>query len=318
MNRDPLGASGMASCAVLCTQIVPEPEHGELLRGLRQVFPELAFRHVLTRGGWHRLGGVVSAQGQRIADNVTTWARQAYRGDLSALLANYADADYRVTRLQGRTHYLTAPCGPRPCDFVQLEVEEVLEVVDRPLVEVDRLPDCLEEFVDPLEYTPLAPDPASPPRYQFRRWLDVAVHVEALTSSDGECVPLRRFLADWEHSSAGETLAFCHCWVLSMQESVDRYGEAVVSMKPVPACTPSAPYPAPEPALSGARLANFIHGFDRALGYPMAWYFHLLAGGRVPYHIAQSVYDDQMGAYDYLPPRDLKILRTWVERPYAP
>ena len=35
------------------------------------------------------------------------------------------------------------------------------------------------------------------------------------------------------------------------------------------------------------------------------------------YALAKAVLADQMGAYDYLPARDLKVLREWEQRPYA-
>jgi hypothetical protein len=35
------------------------------------------------------------------------------------------------------------------------------------------------------------------------------------------------------------------------------------------------------------------------------------------YALADAVLADQMGAYDYLPPRDLKVLREWESRPYG-
>jgi hypothetical protein len=33
--------------------------------------------------------------------------------------------------------------------------------------------------------------------------------------------------------------------------------------------------------------------------------------------VAEAVLRDQMGAYDYLPAKDLKVLRQWEERPYG-
>jgi len=35
------------------------------------------------------------------------------------------------------------------------------------------------------------------------------------------------------------------------------------------------------------------------------------------YTLAEAVLRDQMGAYDYLPAKDLKVLRQWEERPYG-
>ncbi|MEW7996397.1 MAG: hypothetical protein AB2825_18395, partial [Candidatus Thiodiazotropha endolucinida] len=69
--------------------------------------------------------------------------------------------------------------------------------------------------------------------------------------------------------------------------------------------------------LSGAELANAVHGYDRVLGYPFAWYFMMLGSTASNYTLADAVLQDQMGAYDYLPKRDLKVLREWEAKPYG-
>ena len=67
----------------------------------------------------------------------------------------------------------------------------------------------------------------------------------------------------------------------------------------------------------GSELANRIHGYDRSVGYPFAWYFNMLGNKAENYTVADAVLKDLMGAYDYLPARDLKVLRQWEERPYG-
>ena len=69
--------------------------------------------------------------------------------------------------------------------------------------------------------------------------------------------------------------------------------------------------------IRGAKLANAIHGYDRRLGYPFAWYFMMLGQKAENYALADAVLADQMGAYDYLPARDLKVLRQWEQSPYG-
>ena len=67
----------------------------------------------------------------------------------------------------------------------------------------------------------------------------------------------------------------------------------------------------------GATLANLIHGFDRHRGYRFAWYFHMLTQRRVSYLLAEAVHADLMGAFDYLPARDIAVLRDWLNAPYS-
>jgi len=43
----------------------------------------------------------------------------------------------------------------------------------------------------------------------------------------------------------------------------------------------------------------------------------MLSHREVPHQLAESIHKDQMGAYDYLPARDLKVLRDWSAQPYG-
>jgi hypothetical protein len=61
----------------------------------------------------------------------------------------------------------------------------------------------------------------------------------------------------------------------------------------------------------GAALANAIHAYDRQLGYPYAWYFMMQGQKAGNYAVAAAVLADPMGAYEYLPARDLRVLRVW-------
>jgi hypothetical protein len=293
------------------------PGHDALLAGLKQAFPGLTFSNALTRGGWYRIGGVVAADGARVADNVAAWAEQESGGDMAALLEKYADARYLATRLNGQTHYLVASSGPGAADFIQLEVEEVQEVVDRVLLDPEALPDSLEELVDPIDYQRLEPKPVGEPRYLFRRITPVAAYLEKLAASSETPLKIRRFFQDWEHSSAGESGPLCGKWVLNLREYTDGYGEPVMQVRPVTTFGGDLAELDPDATVRGAKLANLIHDFDRSVGYPMAWYFYMLTRKKVSPRVAEAIHNDLMGAYAYLPARDLKVLNAWIADPYA-
>ena len=299
--------------AEICQSCAPGAGLDALLDALRTRIPDWSFRHAMTRGGWHRLGGILDLDGNRIADHVTAWAESESGGDMERLMSKVADLRAFVTRLDGRTHYLVAATGPAAGDFVQLEVEQLQEVLDRCIGDPAWFPDSIAEFVDPLDFPRLAPEPVGPPRLVFRRLLRVPELVASLESA----ATLARFLADWDQSSASESDHFCHHWVLALRDYRDSDGEERVIAKPM------ALFDGPLPALPeaevgrGARLANQIHGFDRQLGYHFAWYFHMLTSPRVSHHLAEAVHADLMGAYAYLPARDLKVLRNWSRDPYG-
>lgn len=284
---------------------------------LRTLMPTLTFEHVLTRGRWHRLGGIVDGQYQRVSENITQWAEAECDGDVEALIGRYMDAGYFATQLAGKTHYFTAPCGENAEDFIQLEIEELQEVLDRPLVDRDWFPDSLEEFVDPLDYPRLAPEPIGKPYFQFRRVTPIAALCSDAQPHSARMQHLRRFLNDWQHSSAFGKDPFCRHWVLGLREYVDSHGETRLSVKPISSFSEQLPEVLPSQSLQGVELANAIHRYDRRLGYPFAWYFMLLSGKAANHDLAKAVLHDQMGAYAYLPAKDLAVLRQWGERPYA-
>jgi hypothetical protein len=229
------------------------------------------------------------------------------------LLFKLSTVQYFATRLNGQTHYLVAHTGPAAADSIQIEVEEVQEVLERCITDSDWFPDSIEEFVDPLDYPRLEPEPVGPPRLLFRR----LVQIGDLLASQDVSRQVRRFLEDWDRSSAGEAACFSDHWVLSLREYRDRDGEGRLTAKPVPTFAGIIPAVPSDLAVRGAELANLIHGLDRQIGYPFAWFFHMLTDKHISHHLPEAVHADLMGAYAYLAARDLKVLRDWYEQPYG-
>ncbi len=288
-----------------------------ITKGLRKIFPELVFEHVLSRGGWYRLGGVVDANYQRITDNIVSWAEQESDGDPEQILLKYIDATYFATRLSGKTHYLTVATGKKPEQFIQLEIEEIQEVLDRPLVERDWFPDSMQDFLDPLDYTKLEPEPIGASRYLFRRItnMDQMVHQTAIESR--HLNNIKRFLTDWQQSSAADSAIFCQHWVLALREYADRDGYRQVNIKPVPT-NPKGPAELLQiEGKSGADLATAIQRYDNAIGYHFSWFFMMLSNQSDNFVLADAVLRDQTHEYDYIPEKDLDVLTRWGADPYS-
>jgi hypothetical protein len=302
--------------AATCSQMEPQQGMEALQQKLQEDMPALEFEQVLTRGGWFRIGGVVDIDGERVSDSLAKWAESESGGDPLELYHKHGAENLFATRLNGKTHYLVAQTGERPQDFVQLELEEVQEVVDRPLFDPENMPDSIEEIIDPFEYTRIEPKPISAPRFLFRRIIPIADYLDELIDKADIKPPVVRFMADWAHSSAGEAAPFCKHWVLSFREYTDGYGEPRFHAKPITTYAGEVPVIGEE-LPRGADLANLIHGFDRQIGYPMAWYFFMLSHKQVSHQIAEAIHRDLMGAYAYLPVRDMKVLRDWYDRGYG-
>ena len=301
-----------------CPELLVEAQHATLLKTINTLFASqnIEFSLVMERGGWHHLGGVVDGKHKAIASSLRAWAESESDGDVDVLMDKYTGQDFYATRLDGRTLYFTASTGDKALDYLQLEIEVMQEMLDRPLFDPEFMPDNLEEFLDPMDFPRLENQPVGQAYYRFRR-LNLLADVLADQNIHSRHVQsLLRFVDDWSKSSAGEA-AFCEHWVMVLHEYHGSDKVTHYTFRPTPALlgeTVTLPHIA---GVHGSELAKTIHGFDRQVGYPFAWYFFMLTHKGVDTSVAEDVLRDQMGAYDYLPARDLKLLRAWEQRPYS-
>ncbi|MBI2306937.1 MAG: hypothetical protein HYU78_06500 [Rhodocyclales bacterium] len=288
-----------------------------LAHALAAALPEWRFRHALCRGGWYRLGGVLDGDGRRLADDLAAWVEQALAerdGDLARLVDELAEPPRFATRLVGKTHYLVAPVGDGNDDFLQLEIEELQEVRGHRLFAGD--PSSIEEIVDPRAGS-VTPQPLGLPCYVFRRVQHVGAFLQRMRAQQSERGGLLRLVDDWARSSAGSASAFCNHWVVATREHLDRYQQPRLSAQAIATAADTAPpFDAP-PTASGLRLQEALTRFDRAAGYPMAWFFHLLTTKAVPHWVAQAVVEDALAGFAYLPQRDVDTVRDWLHAPYS-
>ena len=86
---------------------------------------------------------------------------------------------------------------------------------------------------------------------------------------------------------------FSNHWVMSTREHMDRFAQPVLHARPIAAHMGEPPEFEADPGTNGVALAGALTRFDRAAGYPMAWFFHMLATHAVPYWVAQTVVEDR-------------------------
>ena len=291
-----------------------------LAREIALIAPDLAFREVLARGGWYRLGGVVDASGHHVANDIEQWAAKelaSHGDDFTALADAYADSELRATRLTGKTHYWIAATGNGAADFMQVEIEELQEVVCQPLFGGDDVPASIEELVDSREACAGKPTSLGIPFYGLRRVTDAAEFLARMRAQKPEPQTVHRFMAAWEQSSAGNAAQFSNQWVLAVREHLDRYRQPILSATPVSAIVGSAPKFEGGFGARGLALAGALQRFDKQVGYPMAWFFHMLTTKAVPHAVAAVVVEDMQGGFAYLPERDVKVIKDWLHKPYG-
>ncbi|MBT0960508.1 hypothetical protein [Denitromonas iodatirespirans] len=288
-----------------------------LLKAFAAALPEWRFRHALTRGGWYRLGGVVDADGQSVMHDLEAWAQaglDACNGDAGAFEDAQDGRPLYATRLTGKTHYFVAPAGGDPDAFLQLEVEELQEMRAHRLFASH--PSTVDEIVDPRDGAP-GLVPIGLPCFQFRRLQHIGAFFERMRSRSSQPSGIERMLIDWAGSSADGATCFSNHWVVSTREHVDHYHQPVFRARPIPAMAGEPPDFEADPQASGVDLAGALTRFDRAVGYPMAWYFHMLTTKAVPHWVARSVVEDMLSGFAYLPDRDIEVVRGWLHSPYG-
>lgn len=306
--------------AEMCVRIPVSAGPGVLAKELAALAPGYAFREVLSRGGWYRLGGVVDGEGNPVASDLERWAEAELANhdeDFHALADAYADSGLRATRLNGKTHYWVASVGNGAADFVQLEIEELQETVCHTLFDGEHLPGSIEELVDRREGCATNPEPVGVPFYALRRVTDVADFLERMRAQKPEPQPVHRFIDAWEKCSAGSATQFSNHWVLAVRDYLDRYRQTILQATPVPAVNGAPPRFESAYGARGLALHEALQRYDRQAGYPMAWFFHMLTLKTVPHAVAVAVLDDMQSGFSYLPERDVQVVRGWLHRAYG-
>lgn len=300
--------------------VSPRPHHSALLEIANRLCAGCTFRYALNRGGWYRPGGIIAADGARIADSLEAWAKSELAdcaGDMHEFVERYIDNGLLVTRHSGRTHYFVAAYGPSPAEFLQLEVEELQEVLDRKLLDTDAAPEDIQELIEPLHPGELDAQAVGAPRYRFRRLIDISQASTRSISFDAKSAGLPRLLSEWSHSSAAIRGHFSDHWIVALREHQDRYRNPVISVALVSRHARELKSFQWNIELSGVEMSAQLQAFDRAAGYPSAWYFHLVAGTITPPKVAYAVARDLDAGFSYLPDTEAALLRSWVAAPYS-
>ncbi|MDR3324150.1 MAG: hypothetical protein LBS89_08100 [Zoogloeaceae bacterium] len=300
-----------------CRQTPVSGSPAALLRQLEAAQPEWPFQYRFNRGGWYRLGGVVDGDGKRVSDNLEHWAERALKthdGDLTLLLEMLEDTPLYATRLTGSTHYLIARTGDAPADFLQLEIEALQEMRGHRLGAGE--PNSLNELIDPVGIKPDL-QAFGQAAYHFRRLAHIGALLTRMTAQSTEPPPILRLLADWQASSAGNASDFSNHWLIALREYLDRYQQTQYRAQPIAIGSGKPPAFELVQGTNGLKLQSALHAFDHETGYPFSWFFHLLTTRAVPHWVAQTVVEDALNGFAYLPQRDVEVVRNWLHRPYV-
>lgn len=310
--------SFLQSLARRVAEVAVLPHQSGLHAVLREFFPPLHFTHAFSRGGWYRPGRVLRPDGEEVAEAIDVWAETLFgdADDLSARLTeDTALAELILSRYQGRTHFFVAAYDTRPEAFYQIEVEELSEVLDRRLFDPDAPPADLFELIEPAHPLRLAPEPVRRPFYRLRRVQDIAALFAP--AQGGAPTAMQRFLREWALAGQRTSSHFKDHWVFALREHRDRFGNLQLAASPLARHARKLDSFQWNLAVRGVALAEQVHAFDRIAGHPESWYFHLVAGGRVPRALAYALQEDLAADYRYLSDIGMNLLMDWIDAPYA-
>jgi hypothetical protein len=72
-----------------------------------------------------------------------------------------------------------------------------------------------------------------------------------------------------------------------------------------------------QPETAGHAAATGVDDVEFEFRNPLAWYFFILSTKSVPHWVAQTVIEDALAGFAYLPQRDVDVVRSWLHRPYS-
>ncbi|MBZ0216916.1 MAG: hypothetical protein K8F25_10215 [Fimbriimonadaceae bacterium] len=303
----------------ICASVVPSDSPAQLLAKINQTDRAHRFRHVFTETGWYRVGGIVTSEGQRLADKLEDWIDANYDGDMIDFVARYGDAGYRVTRLDGKTHYLAASDGSGILDFVQVEIEEIQEVLDHNLIDQDKIPDTVEGIIDPMEPHELPREFVSPPHYICKKITRFSEFAEKLTSEFSGDPDFRRFLDEWERSSAGKAIPFWDCWSVKVLPILRGVGEHKYKVKLFSPFADQIHTFDMSGRGGGGHILSMLDAVDKMSGFPMAWYFLLITKKYMSHGLVTSIRQElgwKKQHYISFSENDREIFENWIENPY--
>ncbi len=128
---------------------------------------------------------------------------------------------------------------------------------------------------------------------------------------------MQRFMREWALARQGAAGHFKDHWVFVLREHRDRFGALQLAVSPLARQARKLDSFHWNLDLRGIALGDQVHAFDRIAGRPDSWYFHLVAGGRVPRGLAHALQEDLDAEYRYLSDVGMNLLTDWLKEPYA-
>ncbi|OXI61699.1 hypothetical protein CFB81_34970 [Burkholderia sp. AU28863] len=331
------------------------PKHADLLTALATRTDYRSARYVVTRDEFgSQPARILDAEGREIAADYRAWIDaqlDAHGGSASAVWETHKDAGYQLVECQPVLHYFVHDRGGDPDNFVQIEVWEEQEFVEREvfsretiwgLPTADELRDGrsgvliegierrtlgaphyrLAAAIDMRQFALLAEATERDRRQREgdRRFVETNLETgEERVISVRELTPGydrhqwrgRRFFDDWAASSAGRAGERV-CSRWVFSTSDYTDARGVRYMDFVPRWTHTRKVAELKTAkLDAYGLYGKLNQFDERIGHRFAWFFYGVHGNLIKEGQMRRVLEAAEAGLIVLPEHDYQVLRRW-------
>ena len=171
----------------ICQSTSVTPDDIGLLAALNSRYPDTPFKLISKSSGRTWDVGIIDDIGTRITDNLGAWIDQELtltNNDARAVWEKYKDKDMIRTEREGSSLFLTAPFGPDPDQFYQLEILSGEEVTTQLLFDPKDMfpPEDRHDLINGHYFLLSEKEQRvlSPARYEFRNLINVRHFVKSL------------------------------------------------------------------------------------------------------------------------------------------
>jgi hypothetical protein len=346
--------------ATIVAGVTPDRHHAGLIRALARAPALSGVRWLTDRDGYEAgTRKVITPEGQLLHTDHRAWLAAQVEADGGDVPATYRRLKSQGLRLASchmtRVFLYVDRGGPRAEQYLQVEIWQEHDRVDRPLVPLHPWsePRELSNLVDPSMIEMLPENDRvgfGSPRYRLERIVDVARFLSAAerlfddqqeragqrlvtmrSATQGErTIPLkeafpraieatwkgRRFVDDWALSSAGLSGArLCEHWALDVKDYTSPKGERSMSMIPVWGCHKKLAEI--KRASNAYELYGKLQALDQRLGVPFGWFFYMTHGNRVHGWAGEIVLAAAEAGRIVMPEHDYRVLKRWCAAPYG-
>lgn len=315
--------------------------HKAVLEALETVFPTMHVEYMgMEKGLSFGNSLLLDEELSIVSIDAKTWLVDLYHevdGNLNLIFEKLNSAKYLMGEQRCNNLYFSVRMSPTSDDFYQVIVEEYTSINIQGYIFRNQDDICKAHNFDELlelmyDLSYLDEHTVHNSHYRLLNVLNIKKFLQQRYKYVSECnalysensvvdkyhgcttaLPEKRFLDDWESSSASHLSPEKYWFFDLILLDCDDYADLL----PTPLeqkCLKPIPY---DTSQSIAEIWKEMEMFDEQAGYSFAWYFHMVHGGRIDQRVGKMIHDHIGAAVISLLPCDAAVLSQWCDSPYG-